>query len=127
MDSTVLDKLVKAARTGGVTYDVSRAQPITELNEWCFPRWPDRTKIVEESRLKSALAVFLQRYATTLQSEDVLLGVWKSDGRYYIDMNAHVARFEDARRLAQRYSRESKRSIISAYNPATQETRYFSS
>ena len=125
MDATVLDEIVKAARTGGVTYDVSRSQTITELNEWCFPRWPDRTEIVEENRLKPALAVFLQRYATILQSEEVLLGIWKNDGRYYIDMNAHVAAFEDARRLAQRYSRESKRSIISAYNPATQETRYF--
>lgn len=125
MSTLVLEELLSAARSGGVTYNVAQGEVVTQLDEWCFPRWPDRTEIVQDNRLEAALAVYMQRYNDALLSEDVLLGVWRDDGRYYIDMNVHVPRFEDAKRLADRYGRESKRSIISAYNPAKKETRYF--
>ena len=114
-----------ARRDGGVTVDVPTRKIIDNLDEWIMPRWPDITKIVPESRLEAAVAEFVVSYHDKL-SNDEYLGIWRDDdGRYNIDINIHVTSFDDAKKLAQELSIQNGRDIRSAYNPAHDETRYF--
>lgn len=114
----------KAVRDGGVSADMQALKTVGGLDEWLFPRWPDLTTVVPEKRLAAALAEFTAAHRGKLTA-DVYLGVWRHDGKYYIDLNAHAPSVKDAASLARTYSAESKRDIISAYNPAQDKTYYF--
>lgn len=114
----------RAIRDGGVTYDAKGQQFVKKQDQWVFPRWPDLTTIIPEARLKPALMEFVANYSDKL-NDKVYLGVWRKQQKYFIDCNAYTASFEDARVLAKAYSKDSQRSIISAYNPAKNVSRYF--
>lgn len=118
--------LSRAKKDSGVTFDLKNNCIVERLDEWCFPRWPECTVAVPENRLEAALSVFLHTNKDKL-AESVYLGIWKNEQKYYIDLNAHVKSFHHAEKLAKRYSEDGGRSIMSAYNPARDEVRYFSS
>ena len=116
-----------ATKDGGVTVNVRSNKIIERLDEWLFPRWPGETVVTTEKRLHASLAEFLSDEKEKIFDKETLLGIWLHDGKYYIDLNAHVARFEDAVKLARTYGDVAGRHVISAYNPARDETREFPS
>ena len=126
MKHSYITAALEEARNGGVTINVAHGNIVKDLDEWCFPRWPERTEVVSDERLEAALQVFIRKYKNLLEDEDLYIGIWKKDTKYYLDMNAHAPSFDDAKLLAKRFSDEGGRQIISAYNPARQKTKYFS-
>lgn len=126
MTNSYIQAVLQEARNGGVTIDMSKESIVQNLDEWLFPRWPERTEVVTDERLEAALVVFLRTYKKAIAQEDLYVGIWKKDSKYYLDLNVHIPHFDDAIRLAKRYSQEGGRQIMSAFNPARNETRYFS-
>lgn len=127
MDKEALLKKIAqtAVHEGGITVNPVTCDLIVAVDEWLFPMYPELTAVVPEKRLVGALAEFLAKHRDKYQNNDAYLGIWHKDGHYYIDLNAHAETLDEATKLARRYSERSKRDIISAYNPATDQTHYF--
>ena len=113
----------RAVLHGGVTARRD-GTTIESYDGWIFPKYPDLTKKVPENRLEPALAEFLEQSSGVMENSD-LIGVWREDNEYFIDINIHAATYDDARKIARSIESESTRSIIGVYNPARNETRYF--
>lgn len=119
------DVVAIAIKDGGVTINNKTHDIINSLDEWLFPRWPDITVAVPESRLEPALMEFVSKHADKIRDYDVYLGIWRKDNKYFIDLNAHASSIAEATTLAKSYAQASDRGIISAYNPAKDATHYF--
>lgn len=121
----MIDKIVTLARNqGGVTADIAQSKIIENLDEWVFPRWPDLTSIVPENRLEASLVEFMNKHNREF-AEKKYLGMWRDkNNMYYIDVNVHIKKLAEARRLAKTYSKDSSRGIISLYNPAKNKLEY---
>lgn len=120
---TIIDTTIK---NGGVTVDCVKQQVLSPDDSWYFPRWPEHTQIVAREVLGVTIYNFIQTHNEELSEPDIFLGTWfnPKNQRYYIDLNTRASDLSTAKTLAELYSLEGKRQIVSIYNSLTQETVY---
>jgi hypothetical protein len=111
---------------GGATFDLATLAFESPGDFWYFPRYPSRTRIVDQRRLPEEIPAFIERNREVCTGADLWLGTWinPQSGQCYLDLTMRLAGKDQALREARRVSEADGRKIVTMYNPGLGRTEY---
>lgn len=112
---------------GCVASQLDTLRLLPPVDEWGFPKYPDRTVILPpDADLVVGLRRFVAANETLLREPDCCLGTWIDPGTLhcYLDITTSRANLADARRAAEDAGEKNGRKIVALYNSKRGELVY---
>jgi len=116
--------LTELREKGGCTFNFSTQDLLDpSIKGWIFPKYPDKTEIVEQNTLGEVLPNFIRKNLAYLIEGKTYLGLWLNPkgGKVYMDINTILPTKDEAIAYCRSSAEKGQRQVVAIHDLKTGE------